>query len=85
MKATRMAANAMTRQPPDPAASSARVRAASARPARASSSSLVSRPCTNASFSVSITYSRSVWDALSRSRPTAAGSSGPVVTGTSLR
>ena len=64
------------------AASSARVRAASARPARTSSSSLVSRPCTNASFNVSITCSRSAWPALSRSRPAAAGSSGPVITGT---
>ena len=43
---------------------------------------LVSRPCTNASFSVSITCSRSAWPALSRSRAAAAGSSGPVITGT---
>ena len=65
------------------AARSAPVRAASARPARTSSSSLVSRPCTNASFSASITCSRSAWPALSRSRPAAAGSCGCVITGTS--
>jgi len=89
-RVTRTAANAMTRQPPDPAAvlasgrrlagaggradpaaarsagmsavsaaRSAQVRAVSARPARASSSSLVSRPCTNAVFSVSINRIRS--------------------------
>ena len=65
------------------AARPAWVRVASAWPVRASSSSLVSRPCTNAFFSVSITCSRSAWLALSRSRPAAAGSCGPVVTGSS--
>ena len=65
------------------AARSAPVRAVSARPARVSSSSLVSRPCTNASFSASITCSRSAWPARSRSRPAAAGSCGPAITGTS--
>jgi hypothetical protein len=65
------------------AARSAQVRAVSAWPARASSSSLVSRPCTNAVFSVSITCSRSAWPALSRSPAAAAGSCGPVITGTS--
>ena len=60
------------------------VRAASAWPARTSSSSLVTRPCTNASFSASITCSRSAWAALSRSPPAAAGYSGPVITGAPL-
>ena len=66
------------------ASRSAQVRAASAWPARASSSSLVSRPCTNAVFSASITCSRSAWLARSRSPP-AAGSCGPVITGTPAR
>jgi len=65
------------------AARSANVRAASARPARVPSSSLVSRPCTNASFSVSITCPRSAWPARNRPLPAVAGSSGPVGTGTS--
>ena len=44
-------------------ASSAQVREVSARATRASSSSLVSRPCTNPALSTSITCSRSAWDA----------------------
>ena len=59
------------------------VSTASAWPARAPSSSLVSRLCTSASFSVSITCSRSEWLAMSRPSPDAAGSGGPVITGTS--
>jgi hypothetical protein len=65
------------------AARSARVRAASARPTRMPSSSLVSRPCTNACFSASITCSRSAWPARIWSRLAAAGSCGPAITGTS--
>ena len=68
------------------AASSAHVRAASARPARASSSSLVSRPRTNASFSASITCSRSACDARMDPRPAAPAaisSPGPAIAGTS--
>jgi hypothetical protein len=45
------------------AASSAWVRAASAWPTRASSSPMVSWPCTNAALTVSITRSRSACDA----------------------
>ena len=63
-------------------ASSARVRADSAWPARVSSSSLVSRPCTNAVFSVSITCSRSASPALSRSSPAGARCCCPAITGT---
>jgi hypothetical protein len=68
------------------ASSSAQVRAASARPARASSSSLVIRPCANASFSASITCSRSACDARMGQRPTppaAISSPGPAIAGTS--
>jgi hypothetical protein len=58
-------------------------RAVSAWPVRASSSSLVSRSCTNAALSRSITCSRSAWAALRWPRPAAVPSSGPVITGTS--
>ena len=51
------------------AASSEWVRDASVPPTRASSSSLVSRPCTNAVFSMPITCSRSACDALRCPRP----------------
>src|SRR5215467_13113664 len=40
------------------------------------------RLSTNAVFSVSITCSRSAWPARSRPAPAAAGSCGPVITGT---
>jgi hypothetical protein len=67
------------------ASSSAQVRATSARPARASSSSLVSRPCANATFSASITCSRSACDARMGPRPVAPAaisSPGPAIAGT---
>src|SRR5262249_36912929 len=59
--------------------SSAYVRDAYTRSTRASSSSLVSRPCTNATFRVPITCSRSAWDARSppRPRPSAAAGTSP--------
>ena len=116
---THTAANAMTRQMPDPAAAlaSGRRRAGAGgragrpdrpsgggrdgwdvggergqlgagprgqRPARPLVELVPGQPpCTNASFSASITCSRSAWPARSRSPPAAAGSCGPVVTGTS--
>src|SRR6478609_9116095 len=61
------------------AASSARVRDASAWPTLASNSSLVSRPCTNAALSALIACSRSTWDA----RRPRGGTAGPVVTNAS--
>src|ERR1700689_4012695 len=69
-------------------ASSAYVRDAYTWPTRASNSSWVSRPCTNAVFSVPITRSRSAWEARRRHRPAAPAaisSPGPSITGTSPR
>jgi hypothetical protein len=68
------------------AASSAYVRDAYTCPSRASNSSSVSRPSTNATFSAPITCSRSAWDARRPPRPgvaAATSSPGPAITGTS--
>ena len=61
-------------------ASSAQVREMSVRATRASSSSLVSRPCTNPALSTSITCSRSAWDARRRLRSFPAAARLPVLT-----
>jgi hypothetical protein len=68
------------------AASSAYVRDAYTCPSRASNSSSVSRPSTNATFSAPIVCSRSAWDARKRPRPgvaPATSSLSPAITGTS--
>jgi hypothetical protein len=66
-------------------ASSAYVRDACTCPSRASNSSSVSRPSTNATFSAPITCSRSAWDARRRPRSGVAATSSPspAITGTS--
>ena len=65
------------------AASSAWVREMKALAARRSRSSLVRRPCVNATLSTSITCSRSASDARRRPRAAVIGSTGPEVTGAS--